>query len=146
MIGHPRWKAWLVGAHLLVAPACAAAQAPSEELETAVDQAKSAWIGHDYRALLAASDTVRLQLPGVGNAPSVRPSQAARVLEEYLAYATEVSFELRFLRVVNADHAYAEMVRVYVVRGTTDERVETVFLGFRRVDGDWRIREVRVAP
>ena len=44
------------------------------------------------------------------------------------------------------NHAYAEMVRVYAVLGTSDERVETVFLGFRRVDGDWGVREIRVTP
>ena len=73
-------------------------------------------------------------------------ARAARVLRDYLESANEVSFTLRSIRIVNENHAYAEMARVYTVRGTSDERVETVFLGFRRVSGQWRIREVRVTP
>jgi hypothetical protein len=82
----------------------------------------------------------------VAASASTRPSQAARLLEEYLSAATERDLTLREVRYVQADHAYAEFSRRFAVRGTDDLREETIFLGFRRVDGSWRLREVRVAP
>jgi hypothetical protein len=143
---HKSLKTLALAAQVAALPACAAGQSTPAELETAVDMASTAWMGHNYRGLLAGSDTVRLQLPDVGRSPAVRPSHAVRVLRGYVESATEVSFTLRSIRIVNENHAYAEMARVYAVAGTADERVETVFLGFRRVDGEWRIREVRVTP
>ncbi len=115
-------------------------------LDRAVEAARVAWLEHDYEGLVASSDTVRLQLPEVGRTPAVPPAHAASVLEEYLYSANEIAFEVRQIRPASEDHAYAEITRRYVVRGTSDERVETVFLGFRRIDGRWRLREVRVTP
>lgn len=130
---------------VLAAPVGAGAQSPRAALELAVERAGQAWMRHDLRTLVASSDTVRLQLPGL-RAPVVRPSQAAMMLGDYLKSDNEITFELRRLRIVSDNHAYAEMLRVYVVEGTADERVETVFLGFRRFNEEWRIREVRVTP
>lgn len=127
----------------LALPAGAEAQS---ELAEVVEAARVAWLGHEYDELLASSDTVRLQLPGLGRHQGVPPAHAARVLKEYVASSDEVSLELRRMRSVAEDHAYAQLVRRYVVRGTTDERVETVFFGFRRLEGRWRLREVRVTP
>ncbi len=114
------------------------------ELEEAVEVARSALFRHDYVSLFASSDTVRLQLPGIGRHQSLQPAHAARFLKEYFYGANEIDFRLRRIRTASEDHAYAQFIRLYVVRGTTDERVETVFLGFRRVEGMWRLREVRV--
>jgi hypothetical protein len=115
-------------------------------LDRAVEAARVAWLQHDYAGLVASSDTVRLQLPEVGRTPAVAPAHAASVLEEYLSSANEIAFEVRQVRPASEDHAYVEITRRYVVRGTSDERVETVFLGFRRIEGRWRLREVRVTP
>ncbi|MCZ6917633.1 MAG: hypothetical protein O7I93_12710 [Gemmatimonadetes bacterium] len=115
-------------------------------LDRAVEQVRVAWLRHDYEGLVASSDTVRLQLPEVGRSPAVNPAHAASVLEEYLSSANEIAFEVRQIRPASEDHAYAQIIRRYVVKGTSDERVETVFLGFRRIEGRWRLREVRVTP
>lgn len=115
-------------------------------LEEAVETARVAWLSHEYDALLASSDTVRLQLPEIGRHQGVSPAHAARVLKEYLEPSDEVSLELHRILEASEDHAYAQLVRRYVVRGTLDERIETVFFGFRWVDGRWRLREVRVSP
>jgi hypothetical protein len=117
-----------------------------EELNAVMEGVRTAWLAHDYPGIVASSDTVRLQLPIVGRAVAVRPSHAARVLREYLRSSNEIDFEFRNYRTVSAGHTYAQMTRRYVVRGTSDERTETVFLGFRLVDGRWRLREVRVTP
>lgn len=117
-----------------------------ESFTEAVESVRIAWLTHDFSGIVSSSDTVRLQLPGIGRSPQVRPSQAAMVLKEYLKSANEIEFVLRNPRSVSDDHVYAQMTRRYVVQGTSDERVETVFLGFRRLDGKWYLREVRIAP
>lgn len=124
-------------------PTPAAAQGGLDE---AVGWAREAWLTHDVAALVANSDTVRLQIPGVAVSASLKPGQAARLLERYLKPSKEGTFNLKGVRRLAPDHAYAEVERKYVVRGTSEERGETVFLGFRRIDGTWRLREVRVTP
>ena len=74
----------------------------------------------------------------------IRRKGVTRITLQYLSSADEVSFELHQILTASEDHRYAQLVRKYVVRRTTDERAETVFLGFRRVEGRWRLREVRV--
>ncbi|MDH3497093.1 MAG: hypothetical protein OER21_10035 [Gemmatimonadota bacterium] len=117
-----------------------------ESLDSVVVRARAAWLEHRVRDLVAGSDTVRLRIPGVAVSAAVRPSQAARLLGEYLEAAEEQEFAGHGIRYVAEDHAYAEFGRRYAVRGTADVRQETVFFGFRRIAGAWRLREVRVAP
>jgi hypothetical protein len=115
-------------------------------LETVVAGTADAWMHHRMRDLVEGSDTVRLRIPGLAASSAVRPGQAARLLGEYLAEALEQGFSLRGIRYVAADHAYAEFGRRFQVRGTSDVREETVFLGYRQLGGVWRLREVRIAP
>ena len=115
-------------------------------LEEAVEVARVAWLAHEADELVSRSDTVRLHLPGVAMSASVKPGQASRLINRYFEAADELTFDLREVRRMAADHAYAEIVRVFVIRGTSEERTETVFLGFRVLDGEWRLREVRITP
>lgn len=132
---------------LLLAGLAAPGVAPAQgTLDSVAARARGEWLAHDIATLLASSDTVRLQLPGVARSASLTPGQAARLLLRYVEGSDEVSFDLRPIRSAAPDHGYAEARRRYVVRGTTDQREETVFLGFRLVDGAWRLREVRVVP
>jgi hypothetical protein len=124
----------------------AAPLAAQDALDVAVAGAADAWTKHRVRDLVEGSDTVRLRIPGLAASSAVRPGQAARLLEEYLAEAEELGFELRGIRHVAADHAYAEFGRRFQIRGTSEVREETVFLGYRRLAGVWRVREVRIAP
>ena len=115
-------------------------------LEEAAGRARGQWLTHDVAGLVAGSDTIRLQLPGQGFSPTLGPAQAARLLNRYLETAREVSFELQGVRLAEADHGYAEGRRRYVVEGTSEEREETVYVGFRQKGGQWRVREVRIVP
>ncbi len=117
-----------------------------DPLRQAVRAAQESWMAHDVDLLVAGSDTVRLHIPGIAPSASLRPGQASRLLDRYLRPTEEVSFELINVRNLAEDHAYAEVQRRYVVRGTTEEREETVFLGFRMIDSVWSLREVRVTP
>ncbi len=124
----------------------AAPLAGQDDLEAAVERARQAWLQHDVERLVSESDTVRLNLPGVAWAASLKPGQAARLLSQYVKVSEEREFTLREVRMLAPDHAYAEVRRRYAVRGTDEERWETAFLGFRLLDGKWQLREVRITP
>ncbi len=115
-------------------------------LEEAAERARGLWLAHDVTGLVSGSDTIRLQIPGVGFQSALGPAQAARLLDRYLETAREIAFELRGVRLAGPDHGYAEGGRRYVVQGTSEERQETVYVGFRQVGGTWRVREVRIVP
>jgi hypothetical protein len=115
-------------------------------LAAAVQEAQNAWLQHDVESLVSSSDTVRLHIPDLPPSASLRPGQASRLLDRYLSPTEEVSFELSNVRELAEDHAYAEVQRVFVIKGTVEQREETVFLGFRRIQGIWSLREVRVTP
>lgn len=137
----------LIAGLVLVAAAGSGTRAGAQTtLEEVVERARGAWLAHAARALVERSDTVRLRIPGVAVSAAVRPRQAARLLARYFESTEEAGFELQGIRHVGADHAYAELLRRFVVRGTDDEHEETVFFGFRVIDGEWRLREVRVTP
>jgi len=137
----------LIAGLVLVAAAGSGTRAGAQTpLEQVVERARDAWLAHAARALVEYSDTVRLRIPGVAVSAAVRPGQAARLLARYFETTEEAGFELRGIRHVGADHAYAELLRRFVVRGTDDEREETVFFGFRVIGGEWRLREVRITP
>jgi hypothetical protein len=126
--------------------ATAGALEAQDQLDRAVSHAREAWLGHDISALLGSSDTVRLDIPGTATSAAMKPGQAARILDKYVKGADERGFELVRVRRLERDHAYAELARVYVVKGTEEERRERVFFGFRQLEGIWRLREVRVTP
>jgi len=65
---------------------------------------------------------------------------------EHWRTAVERSLTLRVVREVQAGTGYAELERCYVVSGTSDERQETIFLGFRQTGRSWRLVELRSAP
>lgn len=124
-------------------PSPLAAQATLEE---AAGRARELWLAHDVAGLVAGSDTVQLQLPGVSLFAALAPGQAARLLDRYLEAVREIGFVLQGVRAGGPDHGYAEGRRRYVVRGTSEEREETVYLEFRLSGGTWRLRAVRIVP
>lgn len=113
-------------------------------LDRMAERVRRMWLAHDMEGLLATSDTVRVQVPGVARSASLSPAQAVRLLLRYVEGAEELSFEVQAIRAAGPDYGYVEIRRRYVVGRTEDVRVETVFFGFRDVGGEWRLREVRV--
>lgn len=118
----------------------------TQDFEAAVEVARLAWLNHDIDGLLRLSDTIRLHLPDGSPSLAIRPHHAERVLERYLKDARELEMALRSIRSVSPDHRYAELIRRFVVPGTVDERIQTVFFGLRRGQAGWAIREVRITP
>ena len=115
-------------------------------LQQAAAQAREQWLAHDLTGLLAGSDTVRLQVPGVTQSATLGVAQAARLLGRYVGATRETGFDLISVRAAGTDRGYVEGRRRYVVQGTAEERQETIFLGFELRAGRWRVREVRVVP
>jgi hypothetical protein len=138
-----RLPALLVAGLIAGTPAVLPAQG---SLEEAVGRVKSAWLDRDFAGLRALADTVVVGLPGSDPAVAQGPAQAVKLLQRYLEPAREVGFEVRVTRRLGGARGYAEGVRRYVVRGTSDELEETVLFGFELSAGQWRLSEIRIAP
>ena len=112
-------------------------------LEEAANQARRAWIAHDPQALVGQSPSIVLQIPGADPSSPLGRSQAVALLQRHFQSAADENLTITAVREMDADGGFVELDRRYVVRGTSDVRRETVFLGFRRVSGQWRLAEVR---
>jgi hypothetical protein len=73
-------------------------------------------------------------------------AQAMELLRRHLRAGVERDLRISAVREVEPGRGYAELDRRYVVAGTTDERRETIFLGFRKPGDAWVLAEVRSAP
>lgn len=114
-------------------------------LMDAARSAEQAWSSHDAAGLVGQSSAVVLQIPGADPSAALGRAQAIELLRRHFQSATERRVVVATVREIEAGRAVVELERSYVVRGTTDERRETVFLGFRLVQGRWLLGEVRTA-
>lgn len=134
---------WLSVGCVLLVPAAARAQST---LPAAAEQAQRAWLAHDPHALVGPSSSLVLQIPGADPSSPLGRAQAVELLRRYLRPAQEQGLDVTAIREVEPGKGFVELTRRYVVAGTTELRHETLFLGFRRVDGEWRLAELRSAP
>jgi hypothetical protein len=139
-----RMLRWLpIGCIALLWPAAGRAQAT---LPGAAAQAKRALLAHDPQALVGQSSSLVLQIPGADPSSPLARAQAVELLRRYLRPAEERSLDVSAIREVEPGKGFVELTRRYVVAGTTELRHETLFLGFRQIDGEWRLAELRSAP
>lgn len=131
---------------LVVALAAPMAAQQSTSLATAAEQVRAAWLGHDARAVVGASSSILLQIPGADPSSPLGRAQAVELLRRYLRSVVECSVAVKTVREVEAGKGFVELERRYQVVGTADERRETVFLGFRRAGDSWVLAELRIAP
>jgi len=134
-------RTWIVLVAAALGVGSAGAQAGT--LEAAARAAREAWLAHDVTALVGGSSGIVLQIAGAAPSSPVGRAQAEELLRRHLATGTEVAVTIVTVREVEAARGFVELERRYVVRGTTDPRRETVFLGFRRVGERWVLSEVR---
>jgi ketosteroid isomerase-like protein len=125
---------------LLLAAGPLAAQS---SLADAAEQARRAWLAHDVDALVAHTPSLVLQIPGADPSSPLVRAQAAELLKRYFRPAEERAVEVRTVREVEPGRGFVELERRYVVSGTSDERRETVFLGFQFRYGRWVLAELR---
>ena len=115
-------------------------------LSAAAERAKQALLAHDAQALVGQSSNVVLQIPGAdASSPLGRP-QAIELLRRYLRPAEERGLDVTAIREIELGKGFIELTRRYVVSGTTELRHETLYLGYRKLDGEWRLVELRSAP
>jgi len=96
---------------------------------------------------VAQSPNLVLRIPGADPSSPLGRAQAAELLRRYLRLADERSLDLREIKEVEGgQEGFVELERRYSVTGTADERRETLFLGFRRLEGRWVLTELRSAP
>ena len=112
-------------------------------LDEAAARARSAWLAHDPAALLAGSPGVTLEIPGADPSSAISRDQAGELLGRYLRTSEERGVDVRVARELEEGQGYVELQRRFIVRGTTEERSETVFLGFRRRGDAWVVVELR---
>jgi len=128
---------------LLILPIQAGAQA---SLSDAAALAKAAWSAHDPQRLVGQSSTLILQIPGADPSSALGRPQAIELLRRYFRPAEERGLDVTTIREVEPGKGFVELTRRYVVAGTTELRRETLFLGYRLLDREWRLVEVRSAP
>ena len=115
------------------------------DLAAAAQAAARAWLAHDASALVGRSQGLVLQIPGADPSAALGRAQAIELLRRHFQSAAERVVSVATTREVESGHGVVELDRHYVVRGTSDQRRETVFLGFRLVRGEWILSEVRTA-
>lgn len=92
-----------------------------------------------------APDGIRLHLGGVGHA-MVSGRQARAAVAEFLASRASGRLETRSVSELGGDppRGSAEYRWQTVVHGTSESVGYTIFVGFTRANGGWRISEIRV--
>ena len=115
-------------------------------LSDAAERAKHAITAHDAQALVGQSSNVVLQIPGADPSSPLGRLQAVELLSRYLRPSEERGLDVTAIREVERGKGFIEITRRYVVSGTTELRHETLYLGYRFLDGEWRLAELRSAP
>ena len=115
-------------------------------LAEAAERVRQAWLAHDVQAVVGQSPSVVLQIPGADPSAPVDKAQAIELLRRHLRAGAERGLRVSAVREVEPGRGYAELERRYVVAGTSDERRETIFLGFRKPAAEWVLVELRSAP
>jgi hypothetical protein len=132
----------LIAIALVAGPMQVAAQSP--ELGEAAERARTAWMGHDVAALVVDSPRLLMQLPGTDPSVALGPAQAAALLEDFLAQASEVETSVRAAREVEPRRGYVELERKYRIEGTQEVRTQSLLLGYRQGRSGWVLVELRV--
>jgi hypothetical protein len=115
-------------------------------LSEAAERAKQAWSGHDPQALVGRSSSLVLQIRGADPSSPLGRSQAIELLRRYFRPAEERGLDVTAIREVEPGKGFVELTRRYVVAGTAELRREMLYLGYRLLDGEWRLVELRSAP
>ena len=135
----------IAAVYLLIIGLAARPAAAQTGLVAAAESAARAWLAHDAAGLVGNSQALVLQIPGADPSAALGRAQAIELLRRHFQSATERNVVVATTREVDAGRGVVELDRHYVVRGTSDQRRESVFLGFRLVPGGWILSEVRTA-
>jgi len=115
-------------------------------LSGVASRAKQALLAHDPEALVGQSSNLLLQIPGADPSSPLGRAQGVELLGRYLRGAEERGLDITAIREVEPGKGFVELTRRYVVSGTAELRHETLFLGYRLQNQQWRLVELRSAP
>jgi hypothetical protein len=133
-----------IGVTLLLMTLPVLVSAQEGDLRRAAERARRAWFAHDVGALVAESPRLVIQLPGAEPSVALGPDQAAALLSNFLDSGQEVETVVRAARQVGPSRGYVELQRRYRVAGTQNVQGQVLLLGYRRIQGEWRLVEFRV--
>ncbi len=140
---------WLTLCCVMLLPTAGRAQRPAAAtgtLSIAAQRAKTAWLAHDAPGVVGQSSSLVLQIPGAEPSSPLGRAQAIELLVRYLRPTEERSLDITAIREVEPGKGFVELTRRYVVTGTSEQRHETLYLGFKREANEWRLAELRNAP
>ena len=126
----------------IAALAAALAQDPAG----AIERLRASWSRHDATGMVAGATRVVVQLPGEAATAPLATEQAARALSRLFVDATEVGLEVDAVRPLGNETVYAEMRRLFRVRGSDGTVEQRVFAAFRLDGRRWRLVEIRIGP
>jgi len=137
---------WPITVALVVSPLVGGRGLAQGSLAEAAERVRQGWLAHNVQAVVGQSASVVLQIPGADPSAPVDRAQAMELLRRHLRAGVERALRVSAVREVEPGRGYAELDRRYVVAGTSDERRETIFLGFRKPGAGWVLAELRSAP
>ena len=137
---------WPIAMALMVSPLVTGEGLTQGSLAEAGERVRQGWLAHNVQAVVGQSASVVLQIPGADPSAPVDRAQAMELLRRHLRAGVERALSVSAVREVEPGRGYAELDRRYVVAGTSDERRETIFLGFRKLGREWLLAELRSAP
>jgi len=137
---------WRIAVALVLSPFVSGRGVAQGSLAEVAERVRQAWLVHDVQGVVGQSSSVVLQIPGADPSAPVDRAQAIELLRRHLRAGAERGLRVSAVREVEPGRGYAELDRRYVVAGTSDERRETIFLGFRKPGREWLLAELRSAP
>ena len=137
---------WRIAVALVLSPFVTGSGVAQGSLAEVAERVRQAWLVHDVQGVVGQSSSVVLQIPGADPSAPVDRAQAIELLRRHLRAGAERALRVSAVREVEPGRGYAELDRRYVVAGTSDERRETIFLGFRKRGREWMLSELRSAP
>ncbi len=137
---------WRIAVALVLSPFVSGRGVAQGSLAEVAERVRQAWLVHDVQGVVGQSSSVVLQIPGADPSAPVDRAQAIELLRRHLRAGAERGLRVSAVREVEPGRGYAELDRRYVVAGTSDERRETIFLGFRKPGQEWMLSELRSAP
>ncbi len=137
---------WRIAVALVLSSFVSGRGVAQGSLAEVAERVRQAWLVHDVQAVVGQSSSVVLQIPGADPSAPVDRAQAIELLRRHLRAGAERGLRVSAVREVEPGRGYAELDRRYVVAGTSDERRETIFLGFRKPGQEWMLSELRSAP
>ena len=137
---------WRIAVAVVLSPFVSGRGVAQGSLAEVAERVRQAWLVHDVQGVVGQSSSVVLQIPGADPSAPVDRAQAIELLRRHLRAGAERALRVSAVREVEPGRGYAELDRRYVVAGTSDERRETIFLGFRKRGREWMLSELRSAP